>query len=68
LNAANEAAVGAFLGGAIGFRDIARVVERTLEMLPRQEIRSLDDVAGHDREAREVASRLFGKRANALAV
>jgi 1-deoxy-D-xylulose-5-phosphate reductoisomerase len=30
MNAANEVAVGAFLGGAIGFLDIASTVEETL--------------------------------------
>ncbi len=31
LNAANEIAVAAFLAGGLGFLDIARIVERTLE-------------------------------------
>ena len=33
MNAANEVAVGAFLGGSIGFLDIADVVERVLEAM-----------------------------------
>jgi 1-deoxy-D-xylulose-5-phosphate reductoisomerase len=68
LNAANEAAVHAFLNREIGFRDIARVVERTLEILPDRALADLDDVYALDREAREVAARFFGSRANAVAV
>jgi 1-deoxy-D-xylulose-5-phosphate reductoisomerase len=68
LNAANEAAVHAFLNREIGFRDIARVVERTLEILPDRALAGLDDVYALDREAREVAARFFGSRANAVAV
>jgi 1-deoxy-D-xylulose-5-phosphate reductoisomerase len=36
LNAANEIAVGAFLGGRIGFLDIPRVVEETVEFGVRE--------------------------------
>jgi 1-deoxy-D-xylulose-5-phosphate reductoisomerase len=68
LNAANEAAVHAFLSREIGFRDIVRVVERTLELLPHRELGELSDVHDLDREARLVAARLFGSRANAVAV
>jgi 1-deoxy-D-xylulose-5-phosphate reductoisomerase len=35
LNAANEVAVGEFLGRRIGFLDIARTVERTLNVFAR---------------------------------
>jgi 1-deoxy-D-xylulose-5-phosphate reductoisomerase len=68
LNAANEAAVHAFLNREIGFRDIARVVERTLEILPDRALSGLDDVYALDREARRVAARFFGSRPNAVAV
>jgi 1-deoxy-D-xylulose-5-phosphate reductoisomerase len=68
LNAANEAAVHAFLNREIGFRDIARVVERTLETLPDRALADLDDVYALDREARRVAARFFGSRPNAMAV
>ena len=68
LNAANEAAVHAFLNREIGFRDIARVVERTLEILPDRALDDLDDVYDLDREARRVAARFFGSRSNAVAV
>lgn len=33
MNAANEVAVEAFLGGKIGFMDIAEVIERTIQGL-----------------------------------
>jgi 1-deoxy-D-xylulose-5-phosphate reductoisomerase len=68
LNAANETAVGAFLEREIGFLDIARLVERTLEMLPHGEVTSLDDVHSYDGEARAVAARLLGAGARAVAI
>jgi 1-deoxy-D-xylulose-5-phosphate reductoisomerase len=68
LNAANETAVHAFLAGELGFREIARVVERTLEMLAGQPLSALEEVLALDREARSVAARLFGSRANRVAV
>jgi 1-deoxy-D-xylulose-5-phosphate reductoisomerase len=60
LNAANEVAVAAFLERRIGFLDIARTVERTLEELPSRAVESLDDVIAVDREARETALRAIG--------
>lgn len=68
LNAANETAVHAFLERKIGFLDIARIVERTLEILQPRDVSSLDDVHEIDSEARETASRLLGSHANAIAV
>ncbi|MHA1599938.1 MAG: 1-deoxy-D-xylulose-5-phosphate reductoisomerase [Alphaproteobacteria bacterium] len=61
LNAANEIAVRAFLEGGIGFLDIARVVEDTLQDLPASPLKSLDDVGSVDREARAVASRWISR-------
>jgi 1-deoxy-D-xylulose-5-phosphate reductoisomerase len=61
LNAANEVAVQAFLDGRIGFLDIARTVERTLEALPHDEMRTLDDVKQVDAEARAWARRSFDR-------
>jgi len=55
LNAANEIAVGAFLGGRLGFLGIPRLIEAVLE---RHEIRaadSLETVLEADRWARELA-------------
>lgn len=63
LNAANEIAVEAFLGRRLGFLEIARSVERCLEMARRsgliKAIRSLDDVLAVDREARTLARTLL---------
>ncbi|MGZ0247541.1 MAG: 1-deoxy-D-xylulose-5-phosphate reductoisomerase, partial [Alphaproteobacteria bacterium] len=44
LNASNEVAVAGFLGGNLGFLDIPRVVEETLEKIPASVIGSVDDV------------------------
>jgi 1-deoxy-D-xylulose-5-phosphate reductoisomerase len=55
LNAANEVAVAAFLGGRIGFLDIARVASATLERLPGRGIASLAVVAEVDTQARRTA-------------
>ena len=56
LNAANEVAVRGFLNRRIGFLDIVRIVERTLESIAFAAVRSLDDVRAADTEAREVAN------------
>ena len=58
LNAANEVAVKAFLGGKIGFLDIARIVEHVLERIPREDAVSLDTVLAVDAEARRQADEL----------
>ncbi len=58
LNAANEIAVAGFLAGKIGFLDIARVVEETLERTPGGALSGLDDVHAADAAAREVAGTL----------
>lgn len=55
LNAANEVAVQAFLSRGIGFLDIARVVEQTLEASDHISLSSIDDVLAQDRRARECA-------------
>ena len=65
LNAANETAVHAFLGGEIGFLDIAATVERTLELLPGGNLDSLDDVYDLDKAARATAVQIVAKRAAA---
>jgi 1-deoxy-D-xylulose-5-phosphate reductoisomerase len=58
LNAANEVAVHAFLGGRIRFLDIAAVIEATLDQLPAGRVHSFDTLAGADAEARRVAGGL----------
>ncbi len=55
LNAANEMAVTAFLNTKIGFLDITRVVEETLEQVPNRPLARLEDVHEADREARATA-------------
>ena len=52
LNGANEAAVGLFLEGKIGFNDISRRVERALERVPVQYQPSLADILEADGAAR----------------
>jgi 1-deoxy-D-xylulose-5-phosphate reductoisomerase len=59
LNAANEVAVQAFLKGRIGFLDIARVVEATLERTPARSLGSLSDVHEADSAARRIANELM---------
>ncbi len=62
LNAANEIAVAAFLGGRLRFLDIARIVEEALESVPNRSIATLADVLEIDRFARTVAEAAIGKR------
>ena len=56
LNAANEAAVAAFLADRIGFLDIARIVERVLARGPAGPCDDLDAVLCHDSEARRLTA------------
>ena len=66
LNAANEVAVEAFLGGRIRFGDIANLVGRACEECPARSASSLDDIREADAEARRlVQSQLPGQPANA---
>ncbi len=58
LSAANEVGVHGFLAGKIGFLDIGRTVEQTLERVPAAPLAGLDDVHAVDSEAREVAAEL----------
>jgi 1-deoxy-D-xylulose-5-phosphate reductoisomerase len=60
LNAANEIAVAAFLSRRIGFLDIPRVVETTLDESPgaNVEAESLDGVLAADARARELAGNI----------
>jgi 1-deoxy-D-xylulose-5-phosphate reductoisomerase len=59
LNAADEVAVAAFLGGRIPFTAIAEVVERTLEAIPAAVPGHFEDLYAVDAEARERASELI---------
>jgi 1-deoxy-D-xylulose-5-phosphate reductoisomerase len=58
LNAANEAAVAAFLAGQIGFLDIAVLVRDTLAQYDPAAPESLADVVAIDAQARQIAGRL----------
>ena len=56
LSAANEVAVHGFLARKIGFLDIVRIVERTLERVPQAPLESLEDVRAIDSTARDIAT------------
>jgi 1-deoxy-D-xylulose-5-phosphate reductoisomerase len=58
LNAANEIAVHAFLGGALPFLGIPAVIEQTLAALPPTPVRHFSDLYAADAEARERAREL----------
>jgi 1-deoxy-D-xylulose-5-phosphate reductoisomerase len=61
MNAANEIAVAAFLKGRIGFLDIVRLVEQTLEALQPTTVDSIETVIEIDLEARAICSQLLDK-------
>jgi 1-deoxy-D-xylulose-5-phosphate reductoisomerase len=55
LNAADEVAVAAFLGGQIRFNEIPRVIEDVLSETKTGKLESIRDVLGRDAEARRLA-------------
>ncbi len=55
LNAANEIAVHAFLGGQLRFLEIPEVIERTLAELGSEPVSSFESLYEADRQARELA-------------
>ncbi|SDG39052.1 1-deoxy-D-xylulose-5-phosphate reductoisomerase [Thalassobaculum litoreum] len=59
MNAANEAAVAAFVDGRIGFTDIASVVEETLQRCPTEEIGDLEAVFAADGKGRRIAGEVI---------
>jgi 1-deoxy-D-xylulose-5-phosphate reductoisomerase len=61
LSAANEVAVGAFLGGGIGFLDIASIAAETLQCYAPAAPASIEEVLEVDREARATAEALVQK-------
>jgi 1-deoxy-D-xylulose-5-phosphate reductoisomerase len=61
LNAANEVAVEAFLGGTIGFLDIASIAAETLRCYAPAAPVSIDEVLEIDREAR-ISAKAIVKR------
>jgi 1-deoxy-D-xylulose-5-phosphate reductoisomerase len=58
LNAANEIAVHAFLGGRLPFMGIPAVIEQTLERVPPAGVHSFDSLYQADGDARAIASEL----------
>jgi 1-deoxy-D-xylulose-5-phosphate reductoisomerase len=58
LNAANEVAVHAFLGGRLSFLGIAAVIEGTLERLPAARVRAFESLYEADHDARAIAAEL----------
>jgi 1-deoxy-D-xylulose-5-phosphate reductoisomerase len=56
LNAANEVAVAAFLGGQLPYLKIAEAIEYVLNLIPGQKAQSLEDILDFDRKARELTS------------
>jgi 1-deoxy-D-xylulose-5-phosphate reductoisomerase len=60
LNAANEVAVHAFLGGRLGFLDIPEVIERTLSDMGAHAVSGFESLYEADREARELAAEVAG--------
>jgi 1-deoxy-D-xylulose-5-phosphate reductoisomerase len=65
MNAANEVAVHAFLGGRLRFLDIADVIEETLSELEPRPVHSFESLGEADAEARRVAADLVAERAAA---
>lgn len=65
LNAANEVAVEAFLGGRIAFPGIWKLVAEVLEKCPHTKHPSLEALLATDTEARRLARASISFRANA---
>jgi 1-deoxy-D-xylulose-5-phosphate reductoisomerase len=63
LNAANEVAVHAFLGGRLGFMGIPAVIEQTLDRVGASRVHSFDSLYDADARAREVAGELVAVHA-----
>ena len=63
LNAANEEAVAAFLGGRIGFLDIVRIVEEAVAQTSAAAPRSIAEVIDIDQAARALAKDLMSEKA-----
>ncbi len=61
LNAANEVAVQAFLDGAIGFREVPRLVERAVDGHRAARVGSIEDVIEADRSARSAARGILAR-------
>jgi 1-deoxy-D-xylulose-5-phosphate reductoisomerase len=62
LNAANEVAVGAFLGGTLPYDAIARVIDHTMQRVPVAAAESLEAVLEADGAARRAATAEVSQR------
>ena len=60
LNAADEVAVGAFLGGRIGFADIATAIEAVLGEMPPEPLTHFEQLFAADAEARRRTEERLG--------
>ena len=60
MNAANEIAVEAFLNGAIGFLQIAEVIERTMDAHRAHDLKSIEEVLQADGWGRDTARTICG--------
>ena len=66
LNAADEIAVEAFLGGKISFPSIAAVLEETLQRVPNREAGSIQEILEIDEQSRMVARNIVKERADGV--
>jgi len=66
LNAANEVAVEAFLGGRLQFADIPSIIEQTLGAVDADEPASIEAVLEIDARARRAAARCVDRHAVAI--
>ncbi|MBV9157531.1 MAG: 1-deoxy-D-xylulose-5-phosphate reductoisomerase, partial [Acidobacteriaceae bacterium] len=62
LNAADEIAVEAFLGGRIGFTEIAEVVEETLARQPGTKAATIEEIVEIDAVSRQTACEIVGEK------
>ena len=63
LNAANEAAVEAFLAGRIGLPRIQRLVAGALDAIPPAPVHTMDDVGAADEAARRFVEQAVSRAA-----
>jgi 1-deoxy-D-xylulose-5-phosphate reductoisomerase len=63
LNAANEIAVEAFLGGRLAFTQIPQIIEKVLGEVDAEPLRTLEQAYAADVEARALASRFISRLA-----
>jgi 1-deoxy-D-xylulose-5-phosphate reductoisomerase len=63
LNAANEVAVDAFLRDSIGYLDIPRLIDHTLQALPVEPVASIEQLLAVDAQARAHTQQLISAMA-----